>query len=166
MTPTYCKLVDGGYLRLELITSKSTIQRAEQMTFTRGQLRRLITHFHKVVELVCQTGAAHKHWNNNDSNLLEKSHTMGVLGMKCFGWHFMRSSSKCYVRGEVKAVQVPGTFLGEMSSLTKKCMAVEMVVRCAWVTVQQMCRVAFFLFLWPAFCNDTFPSRCSNNIPS
>lgn len=77
MTPTYCKLVDGGYLRLELITSKSTIQRAEQMTFTRGQLRRLITHFHKVVELVCQTGAAHKHWNNNDSNLLEKSHTMG-----------------------------------------------------------------------------------------
>lgn len=43
----------------------------------------------------------------------------------------MRSSSKCYVRGEVKAVQVPGSFLGEMSSLTKKCMAVEMVVRCA-----------------------------------
>lgn len=48
------------------------------MTFTRGQPRRLITHFHEVAELVCQTGSTHKQWrNNNTSNLLEKSNKMG-----------------------------------------------------------------------------------------
>lgn len=83
------------------------------MTFTRGQLKRLITHFHKVAELVCQNNTTYKHWNNNDCNLLEKSHTMGDSGMECFGWHFMRSSSKCSVRGEVKEVQVCGTFWGD-----------------------------------------------------
>lgn len=64
----------GGYLGLELITSKSTIQRAEPMTFTSGRPRRLITHFHKVAELVCQTDTAHKQRrHNNTSNLFEES---------------------------------------------------------------------------------------------
>ncbi len=75
---TYSTLADGGYLRLELITSKSTIQGAEQMTFTRGRPRHLITHFHKVAGLLCQADTTHKQWrNNNMRNLFKKSNKTG-----------------------------------------------------------------------------------------
>lgn len=99
------------------------------MTFTRGQPRRLITHFHKVAELVCQTGAAHKQCNNNTSNLLGKSNK---TGMKCPGWHFMRSKPKCSVKGEVRAFQVPGVDFRGMRSQTKKtaCVLTELSAAC------------------------------------
>lgn len=104
------QVADGGYLRLELITSKSTIQRAELMTFTRGQLRRLITLFHKVAELVCQTGSAHKQWgNNNTSNLSEKSNKTDK-GEEVFWVTFYEAkpNNKVLCQREVSALWVPG----------------------------------------------------------
>ena len=114
LTFTYSRLADGrgGYLRRELITPKSIIQRAEQMTFTGGQPRCLITHFHKVAELVCQTGARYKQRrNNNTSNLSEESNKTergaGVLrgDISCS----QNPITKCSVRG-AGALRVLGAF--------------------------------------------------------
>lgn len=57
---------------------------------------------------------------------------------------------------------------GEMSSLTKKCMAVEKEKGevCARAAVQQMCHLPFLVFLWPAFRDDSPPLGWSKKIPS
>lgn len=155
ITLIYSELVDGGYLRPELITSKSTIHGAEQMTFTRGWPRCLITHFHKVAELTCQADTTHKQWrNNNTGNFGEKSNKTG----KCSGATFdaLRAPITELSRSSVGSWYF---FLGEMSSATKKCMA----ECCAWVTEQQMCclswcsadLISFFFFF---FFQDESPT--------
>lgn len=61
----------GGLSQAGINYVKAYDAEAEQMTFTRGWPRRLITNFHKVARLVCQADTTHKMWrSNNTGNLL------------------------------------------------------------------------------------------------
>lgn len=137
------------------------MQRAEQMTFTGGWLRRLITNFHKMARLVCQD-ATHKCEGITMLATFCRSQAKQVKGMKCSRWHFMQSKPiKCDARGEVSAIRVAGVFWGdELTDLKNAWLRREW---CAWVTVQQMCRDVTCVHL-TCFRDDESPTGWSKKI--
>lgn len=89
-------------------------------------------------------------------------------GTRCSGVTFnaVRTNKKerC-AGGGAGAIRVPGAFWVRWAHWLKKCMAAARREQCAWVTAQQMCRVVWLVFIWPAFFADNeSPAGWSKNV--